>query len=94
MLRPRLLSGAALLLTGALTASFVPGAAALEECRLLRQPDIQGETIVFSYAADLWVVARGGGVARRLTSHEGIERFPKLSPDGKTVAFTAKYDGN
>ena len=94
MLRPRLAFGAALLLGGALAASFVPPASALEECRLLRQPDIQGETIVFSYAADLWVVARGGGVARRLTSHEGIERFPKLSPDGKTVAFTAEYDGN
>ena len=69
-------------------------AAALEECRLLRQPDIEGHTIVFSYAGDLWTVAREGGVASRLTSHEGLERFPKLSPDGRTVAFTAEYDGN
>lgn len=69
-------------------------AAALEECRLLRQPDVQGDQIVFVYAGDLWVVGRAGGAARRLTSHEGIERFPKLSPDGRTVAFTAEYDGN
>ena len=69
-------------------------AAALEECRLLRQPDIQGERIVFVYAGDLWTVARAGGVAARLTSHEGQEVFPKLSPDGRTVAFTAEYDGN
>jgi tricorn protease len=93
MLRFRLASAAALL-SGALALSFATPAAALEECRLLRQPDIQGPTIVFAYAGDLWTVAREGGVARRLTSHEGLERFPKLSPDGKTVAFTAEYDGN
>jgi tricorn protease len=93
MPRARLLSAAALL-ASALAVPFARPASALEECRLLRQPDIQGETIVFTYAADLWIVARGGGTARRLTSHEGLERFPKLSPDGKTVAFTAEYDGN
>ncbi len=69
-------------------------AAALEECRLMRQPDIEGGTIVFAYAGDLWTVPREGGVAARLTAHEGLERFPKLSPDGRTVAFTAEYDGN
>jgi tricorn protease len=69
-------------------------AAALEECRLLRQPDIQGDRIVFVYAGDLWTVARAGGVAARLTSHEGSELFPKFSPDGRSIAFTAEYDGN
>ncbi len=69
-------------------------AAALEECRLLRQPDIGGGKIVFVYAGDLWTVPVSGGVASRLTSHEGVERFPKISPDGKTIAFTAEYDGN
>ncbi len=62
--------------------------------RLLRQPDIQGDRIVFVYGADLWTVARAGGAATRLTSHEGIERLPKFSPDGGTIAFTAEYDGN
>jgi tricorn protease len=76
--------------------AFLPAtqALALEECRLLRQPDIQGDRIVFVYAGDLWTVARAGGVAQRLSSHEGLEVFPKLSPDGRTVAFTAEYDGN
>jgi tricorn protease len=77
----------------ALLAAALP-AVALEECRLLRQPDIQGDRIVFVYAGDLWTVARTGGLATRLTSHEGSELFPKLSPDGRTVAFTADYDGN
>jgi len=69
-------------------------AAALEECRLLRQPDIAGDRIVFVYAGDLWTVARAGGVAQRLTSHEGLETTPRFSPDGRTIAFTGQYDGN
>jgi len=84
----------ALALALAAAALVPPGAAALEEARLLRQPDIQGPTIVFVHAGDLWTVSRDGGVASRLTSHEGLEQFPKLSPDGRTVAFTAEYDGN
>ena len=59
----------------------------------MRQPDIQGDHIVFVYAGDLWTLPRSGGVAQRLTTHEGLEIFPKLSPDGETVAFTAEYDG-
>jgi tricorn protease len=77
----------------ALLRSATP-AAALEECRLLRQPDVQGDRIVFVYAGDLWTVARGGGVAWRLTSHEGYESMPRFSPDGRTIAFTGQYDGN
>jgi len=84
-------SNIALILALALPAS---AAHALQECRLLRQPDIEGQRIVFVYAGDLWTVARAGGVASRLTAHEGLEIFPKLSPDGGTVAFTAAYDGN
>src|SRR5262249_13652466 len=30
----------------------------------------------------------------RLTAHEGEERFPKLSPDGQWLAFSAQYEGN
>jgi tricorn protease len=92
-MRLNLLAGVAGLALAALLRSATP-AAALEECRLLRQPDIQGDRIVFVYAGDLWTVARGGGVAKRLTSHEGVESLPRISPDGKTVAFTAEYDGN
>ena len=32
--------------------------------------------------------------AKRLTSHAGIELFPKISPDGKWIAFSAEYSGN
>lgn len=67
---------------------------ALEDCRLMRMPDIQGGRISFVYAGDLWTVARAGGTAQRLTSHAGLEVFPKFSPDGRTIAFTGEYDGN
>ncbi|MBI1798128.1 MAG: PD40 domain-containing protein [Candidatus Eisenbacteria bacterium] len=69
-------------------------ASALQECRLLRQPDIEGNLIVFVYGGDLWTVARNGGTAQRITSHEGVESNPKFSPDGTTLAFTGEYDGN
>ena len=62
--------------------------------RLLRQPAIHGDTIVFVHAGDLWVTSVNGGATRRLTSHPSLESRPKISPDGKTVAFTGAYDGN
>src|SRR5262245_28695477 len=85
---------AAVVLSFACAPLFASRATALEECRLLPQPDIQGHTIAVSSGGDLWMVPRAGGVAWRLTTHDGVERFPKLSPDGKSVAFTAEYDGN
>jgi len=62
--------------------------------RLLRQPTISSNSIVFVYADDLWSVDRDGGDAKRLTSHEGTESFPHFSPDGTKIAFSAQYDGN
>ncbi|MFO7616269.1 MAG: PDZ domain-containing protein [Bacteroidales bacterium] len=65
-----------------------------EEARLLRFPAIHGDQVVFSYGGDLYTVTWPGGTARKLTSHDGYEMFPKFSPDGKSVAFTGQYDGN
>lgn len=64
------------------------------ENRLMRFPTIHDNQVVFSYAGDLYTVASTGGVARKLTSDAGYEMFSKFSPDGKTIAFTAQYDGN
>ena len=49
-----------------------------DEARLLRFPTIHGNRIVFTYAGDLYTVAATGGVARRLTSHDGFEMFAAL----------------
>jgi tricorn protease len=67
---------------------------ATDEARLLRFPAIHGDQIVFSYAGDLYSVASEGGLARKLTSHNGYEMFPRFSPDGSLIAFTGQYDGN
>jgi tricorn protease len=58
--------------------------------RLLRFADISKDQVVFAYAGDLWIAAREGGAARRLTSHVGDELYPKFSPDGKWIAFTGE----
>ena len=60
----------------------------------LHEPAIGGGRIVFVYADDLWTAKEDGSDVRRLTSHPGAESSPYLSPDGKSVAFTAGYDGN
>ena len=62
--------------------------------RLLRFPDIHKDKIAFVYAGDIWIVSSNGGTARRLTSHKGMELFPKFSPDGEWIAFSAEYSGN
>jgi tricorn protease len=57
------------------------------------EPAVHGETIVFTSEGDLWTVDIHGGAARRLTSGSGIEHNATISPDGKTVAFRANYEG-
>ncbi|NBC09972.1 MAG: hypothetical protein GVY26_22515, partial [Bacteroidetes bacterium] len=64
------------------------------QTQLLRQPTISQDHIAFVYANDLWLVAREGDQAQRLTTDEGAERNPHFSPDGGQIAFTAQYDGN
>lgn len=65
-----------------------------KEARLLRFPSVGGDRIAFTYAGDLYTVPIDGGTAVRLTSDVGFEIFSRFSPDGRTIAFTAQYDGN
>src|SRR5437667_9741110 len=65
-----------------------------QEGRLMRFPDIYKDRVAFMYGGDLWLASTSGGTARRITSHQGRELFPKFSPDGKWIAFTGQYDGN
>ncbi|MDR2345521.1 MAG: PDZ domain-containing protein [Planctomycetaceae bacterium] len=75
--------------------------------KLLRFPDIHRETAVFCCGGDIWKTGISYSdssasysnpseyiEAVRLTAHEGQEVFPKISPDGKWVAFTGQYDGD
>ena len=68
-----------------------PASVRAQGTRFLRQPSVGPDGIAFVHANDVWVVARSGGAARRLTSHEGAETGPAFSPDGRRLA-TASGD--
>src|ERR1039457_7217663 len=64
------------------------------DARMMRQPAVSATQIAFVYAGDIWLVAKGGGAAVRISSPKGEESFPRFSPDGTLLAFTGDYDGN
>ncbi len=73
---------------------MAPEIASANTLPLMRFPDIHGNTIVFVCGEDIWTAPATGGIATRLTIHDGAERYPKFSPDGSSIAFTGAYDGN
>ena len=80
-------------------ACLAPNAARASEwdaspTRMLRSPTVSATQIAFAYAQNIWVVDRAGGVARRLTSFQGLTSNPRFSPDGRWIAFTGEYSGN
>jgi tricorn protease len=75
-----------------LTASFF--GKTQTDARLMQLPDVSDTQITFTFGDDIWVVPKDGGLAIRLTSPVGPEMYPKFSPDGKQIAFSANYNGN
>ena len=78
----------------AVATAATPAAVQAQGSRFLHQPDVSASHIVFVHANDLWIVARGGGDAVRLTSSEGAETDPAFSADGRWIAFSGQYGGN
>lgn len=64
------------------------------DTRLLRFPDIYKESVTFVYAGDIYIADITTGNSTRLTDHIGFETFPKFSPDGSKIAFSAQYNGS
>ena len=68
--------------------------------RTVNDPEVPKDIVSLNMVKDVRVdgeqvfVSTAGGVAERITSSPGLELFPKFSPDGKWIAFTAQYDGN
>lgn len=58
-----------------------------------RFPNVHGSTLIFAAEGDLWKVPLSGGEAVRLTTHAEEEMYPFISPDGKTIAYSASYEG-
>lgn len=77
-----------------LCAALLTLPAAEAQTKMLRFPDLHGDTLVFVHGGDLWTASVRGGTATRLTAHPGQELFPRFSPDGKWIAFTGQYDGD
>ncbi len=53
-----------------------------------------GKTVIFSYEGDLWKADINNPVAVRLTAMQGEETHPRVSPDGKWLAFSSNQFGN
>ncbi|MDP4263280.1 MAG: S41 family peptidase [Bacteroidota bacterium] len=53
-----------------------------------------GQTVIFSFEGDLWKADIKDGLASRLTAMQGYESSPRVSPDGKWIAFTGRQYGN
>jgi len=85
----------ALMLAG-LGLSVAPASADVNtrDTRLLQQPAVSATHVAFVYADDLWVARLDGSDVRRLTTDDGIESNQVFSPDGRSIAFSAQYDGN
>ena len=73
---------------------FVNLTSAQINAKLMRYMDVSDSQIVFVYGGDIWVVDKNGGTALSVTSSPGEESWPRFSPDGKSIAFTAQYNGN
>jgi tricorn protease len=62
--------------------------------RLMRYSDVSDSQIVFVYGGDIWIMPKEGGTAQQVTHSPGEESWPRFSPDGKEIAFSASYNGN
>ncbi|MDX1666865.1 MAG: Tricorn protease like protein, partial [Saprospiraceae bacterium] len=62
--------------------------------KLMRYMDVSDSQIAFVYGGDIWIVSKTGGTAVQATSSPGEESWPRFSPDGQHIAYTAAYDGN
>ncbi len=62
--------------------------------KLMRYLDVSESNITFVYGGDIWIVSKNGGQASQITHSPGEESWPKFSPDGKFIGYTASYNGN
>jgi len=69
-------------------------AASAEPIKFARYPHVSQGKLVFSYHGDIWIANENGSSPQRLTAHVARDVFPRLSPDGRWVAFSSDRYGN
>ncbi|WP_223609153.1 S41 family peptidase [Chryseobacterium sp. OSA05B] len=79
-----------------LTAFSIIQISAQEKSYFLSSPSLSpdGKTAYFAYDGDIWKVDSNGGNASRITALDGEEINPRISPDGKWLAFSSNQYGN
>lgn len=77
-----------------LMAGFVGTVHAQISAKLMRYMDVSETQITFVYGGDIWIMPKAGGTAIPVTNSQGEESWPRFSPDGTEIAFTANYNGN
>jgi tricorn protease len=58
-----------------------------------RSPAIYKNTVVFTAEGDLWKYDMTNSITSRLTTHQGMETNPIISPDGTQIVFSGQYEG-
>ena len=72
---------------------LIGNAATFAQTGYFRDPGLGKDVLTFVSEGDIWSVNPDGGVATRLTTHPARESTPQVSPDGKMLAFSARYEG-
>lgn len=85
-----------LLAASSLLFSLTNSSLAQGEAFFLSQPSLSpdGQTVFFCFEGDVWKAGVEDGKATRVTGMKGYETNPKMSPDGKWIAFTGRQFGN
>ncbi len=73
---------------------FANPASAQINAKLMRYADVSSSQITFVYGGDIWVMPKAGGQAVQVTHSPGEESWPRFSPDGNFIGYTASYNGN
>jgi dipeptidyl aminopeptidase/acylaminoacyl peptidase len=51
-----------------------------------------GHEFDFDHNTDVWVISANGGALSKISDHEGPDRSPRWSPDGKRIAYLGAED--
>ncbi len=83
-------AGAVLIALAASAPALAAGAPGAPFMRFANASDTQ---IAFVARGELWTTKLAGGPAARLTHDQGSITYPRFSPDGRWIAFTARRAG-